>query len=406
VAPAGAGDGREAASALSLGDAIRTASAGDVVCLLPGTYEVAETLYLMRSGTREQPLVFRSTGGVARLVYTAGRGGDTIQVTSGTAWIEIRGLVIDGGGTAYTGVKCNKGGHHVRVSGLTVRNTGAAGIAAVGCDYLTFDHNTVFHSGYRDGWSSAISINEARWHDRAAGFHSVIANNVLTGMTDESDHHSDGNGIILDLGGDTPPALVTGNVVTENGGRCIHSFHVRHVWIVGNTCYKNALDTRLSDPRSGYAGEITVYDAQDVHLVNNAAAAWTNMYPYSVAAGSEVQMRANVAFGGRASTVPEAAARDERQFRLVDPGFANPRSVPDEGDRLFDQAPDAAVVGDGLRPASDSPLVDAGVDPRSDPALTPELRAGLERWAVRDALGVAHGQHGGWDIGAFEHTAG
>src|SRR5439155_3086646 len=127
----------------------------------------------------------------------------------------------------------------------------AAGISTKWCDYITADHNTVFHSGYLQGWASGISYNSTQWLDTYVGFHNFVTNNIISGSYDGSTNHSDGNGIIMDLSNNsydystanTPPALVANNVVYENGGRCIQAYVVTNIWVVNNTCYKNALDT-------------------------------------------------------------------------------------------------------------------------------------------------------------------
>src|SRR5256886_16719023 len=80
----------------------------------------------------------------------------------------------------------------------------------------------------------------------------IVSNNIITGEFDGSSNHTDGNGIILDLGGNTPPALIINNVVYGNGGRCIQANVATNFWFVNNTCYKNNLD-----PSLGNAGSLT-----------------------------------------------------------------------------------------------------------------------------------------------------
>jgi len=70
------------------------------------------------------------------------------------------------------------------------------------------DHNLINHNGYLYGWTSAISYNNDQWFDNYSGFHNIVSNNIITGEFDGSSNHTDGNGIILDLGGNTPPALI------------------------------------------------------------------------------------------------------------------------------------------------------------------------------------------------------
>src|SRR4029077_13851673 len=151
-----------------------------------------------------------------------------------------------------------RGAHHIRFLNNSISNTGGSGIASINCDYLTADHNLIHHNGYIPSstavpgdysWTSGISFNSNQWFDTYSGFHNIISNNIISGEVDQSPHHTDGNGIILDLSSgfydpstaNTPPALVVNNVVYGNGGRCIVAYVVTNFWIVNNTCYKNNL---------------------------------------------------------------------------------------------------------------------------------------------------------------------
>src|SRR5947199_8880567 len=119
-----------------------------------------------------------------------------------------------------------------------MRNTGGSWVGTRDCDYLTADHNTVYHNGYMPastsvpqwyGWTNGISFNSDQWFDTYPGFHNVIANNIVVGEYDSSSKHTDGNGIILELSNgyysastaNTPPELIINNDVYGNGGCCI-----------------------------------------------------------------------------------------------------------------------------------------------------------------------------------------
>src|SRR5438034_5094607 len=129
---------------------------------------------------------------------------------SGPAYLEFRGLNLDGRGNAADGFFC-RGSHHLRFISNSISNTGGSGIASIDCDYLTSDHNLINHNGYIPSgtanpqwysWTSAISYNSNQWFDNYAGFHNIISNNIISGEVDQSTHHTDGNGIILDLSRD------------------------------------------------------------------------------------------------------------------------------------------------------------------------------------------------------------
>ncbi len=396
------GSGRRRSEPLSLLEASRQADPGDVVCLLGGDYVLSGPLYIERSGEEGRPIVYRSEDRTARIRWSGDDRNDMFQVTRDTHHIEIWDLDFDGNNVADMAVKCSRGAHHVRVVGNRIRNTGVAGVTGKYCDYLTVDRNLIHRAGYNKGWGSGVSLNLHVWSDREPGFHSVVTNNVISGTVDESEHESDGNGIIVDLGDDTPPALIAGNVVYENGGRCIHAYHVSRVWIVNNTCYRNTLDTRLGGEGGG-VGEFTSYDAQDVHLINNVAYSWNESQPaYKVEEGSEVAMHHNVEYGGPVSVVPGEVYDDTEQLRRADPLFVDAPDVHPTEERQFEDAAEPVASAERFGVRDGSPLIDAGIDPRTVDGVTPALREGLDEFLRFTVDGTPRPQGDGWDIGAYE----
>src|SRR5207253_3960760 len=98
-------------------------------------------------------------------MFRLGAGGTTFP--TGPSYLEFRGLNFDGGGNAGDALFC-RGGHHLRVIGNSMSNTGGSGVGTRDCDYLTADHNTVYHNGYMPastsvpqwyGWTSGISLD-------------------------------------------------------------------------------------------------------------------------------------------------------------------------------------------------------------------------------------------------------
>jgi hypothetical protein len=295
---------------------------------------------------------------------------------------------------------CNAA-NHVRVIGTRVSNSGAGGISSFGCDYLTIDSNQLSHVGYGSGWSSAISLNTNVWSDRYDGFHDIVANNVISGSADMSANHSDGNGVIVDHGNDTPPVLIADNVVYANYARCIHSFYVSNVWIVNDTCYKNALrDNPLTGPT--LTGEYTLYAAVNVHLVNDVVNAWTSTYPYKVEAGSTSTLQRDVAWGGRTSQLPAATLADPLQYRSANPLFVSPPYIDPYAARQYASALPPWSLGNDLRLQAGSTLVDAGIDPRTASGLTANQRADMAPYVTRDVSGQARPLGATWDVGAYE----
>src|SRR5437773_2681444 len=281
---------------------------GSVVCLLAGTYNMGSTFFAPTSGTPSSWIVYKSYGnGAVNLVWTAGATGQPMfkfgggSFPSGAAYLEFRGLNLDGKNNALDGFLC-QGGHHLRFMFNTINNTGGSGVGAVNCDYLTSDHNLINHNGYLYGWTSAISYNSAQWFDNYSGFHNIVSNNIITGEYDGSSNHTDGNGIILDLSNgsynystaNTPPALIINNVVYGNGGRCIQAFVVTNFWIVNNTCYKNNLDTSL-----GNAGSFVTNNSNNGYFINNITVAPASNNPSYDQGGTNANVKyfADMYFG-------------------------------------------------------------------------------------------------------------
>jgi hypothetical protein len=392
--------GRTARRATTLRYAARQARAGDVVCLLAGTYRLSEPLTITLHGTRSAWIVFRSYGGRATLTAARPLNAALITVHDPGSYLQFSGLSFDGGTTrANEAVILGHRVHHVRLIGNDIRNMSAAGLAALSTDYVTFAGNVIHRFGDGVGWSSGISVNSddgAVWADRAPGFHTVITGNVISGGVDNSAYHSDGNAIIVDLGGDIAPILIANNLAYENGGRCIENKGVQHVWVVNNTCYKNGLDSRL-----GQVGEIQNQDVEDVHLINNVAVAWSNRYPYKTEQSVDVTFSHNVAFGGLPSIVPDDVVGNPAALRVADPKFVNPPTVDPAADRQWQSAPTNVGVAARFRPAPGSPLLKWGVDPRAEPGVNQAYRSALVRFLARDLSGNRRVTVGRPAVGAF-----
>jgi hypothetical protein len=379
---------------------------GSVVCLLGGTYDVAKEVYVSRSGEAGKPIVFRSEGGQALMRWTggsppAGASNAVFKLASYSHHVEFAGLTIDGANRASQGVKCNRYAHHLVVRDSTIRNTGSAGVATKLCDYVTVVRNLIHHTGYDPnvGWSSGVSLNSHIWSDTAAGFHSFVAGNVISGASDESAYNTDGSGMIIDLGGNAPPVLVANNVAFENGDHCINVLEVANVWVVNNTCYKNGLDNRQS-----HTGEITLNRARaaNVRVINNVAYAWTSRSPFKQVNGATGIYSRNVEYGGGTSSVPSAVRADPQQLRRSSALFVNPPFVDPSAPLQQATALPPWDLGARLFPQSGGTLIDTGTNPLTAPGVTPELRAGMERHLTRDPAGQARPRGGGWDVGAYE----
>src|SRR5207245_30243 len=150
------------------------------------------------------------------------------------SYTQSRCLNLNGNSNSGDAFWC-QGTHHLRFINNSMSDTGTAGIGTRDCDYLTADHNLIYHNGYMPastpdpqwyGWTSGISYNSNQWFDTYPGFHNIISNNIVAGEFDSSSNHTDGNGIILDLSNgsynasttNTPPVLLIIN--DRRFGRC------------------------------------------------------------------------------------------------------------------------------------------------------------------------------------------
>jgi hypothetical protein len=323
------------------------------------------------------------------------------KLTDGAAYVEFNGLTFDGASVATAAVGCYNHSHHLRVLNSTVEHMGSAGISVMNCDYATVAHNSIYRFGDNQGWSSGVSLNwdaGAFWFDQAPGFHNIVADNYISGGVDNSSNHSDGNGIILDLGGNIAPTLVANNVVYMNGGRGITSLKTTgKAVIVNNTLYKNGLDLRMSG-----LGDAAPNASSNQIWANNVVSAWQPRYTYQQLGGSTVAYKRDAQFGGKGTQyITASVSTDPTQIGLFDPGFIAPPAVDPSADGQWRNPPSPAALKNGLALQSSSPLVNAGVDPRTLPGLDSAMVADINEWVMTAIDGTSR-PVGGVDYGAYE----
>lgn len=391
--------GTSASTPKTFAGAASASQPGSVVCLLAGAYNLSSTFYPPVSGTPSAWIVYKNYGnGPANFVWTGGAiaqpmfkfGNGTFP--SGAAYLEFRGLSLDGQNDALDGFFC-QGGHHLRFIGNSINNTGGSGVGAVNCDYLTTDHNLIDHNGYLYGWTSAISYNTTPWFDSYAGFHNIASNNIITGEYDGSSNHTDGNGIILDLGSNTPPALIINNVVYGNGGRCIQANGVTNFWIINNTCYKNDLDTSL-----GNVGSFTSQNSSTGYFINNITEAWQGSNPSYDQEGSNsnIHYYGNMYHGANNNFTYS----DPSQLINSDPLFLSPPTLSGGG---YSTSLPPSLLGTGLTLQSNSPAYGKGIDPSTVSGLPAAIVTDLKKYVYVDINGRPRPQGGGSDLGAYQH---
>jgi len=373
---------------------------GSVVCLLAGTYNLSSTFYPPTSGSPSSWIVYQAFGnGAVNFVWTAGAIAQPMfkfgngSFPSGPAYLEFRGFNLDGQNNTLDGFFC-QGGHHLNFIGNSISNTGGSGVGAVNCDYLTSDHNLINHNGYLYGWTSAISYNTVPWFDSYPGFHNIISNNIITGEFDGSSNHTDGNGIILDLGTNTPPSLIINNVVYGNGGRCIEANVVTSFWVVNNTCYKNDLDTSL-----GNVGSFTSQNSNGGYFINNIALSVATNNPSYDQEGSNANIfyYADMYFGSPINF----SYSNPSQLINADPLFLLPPNLS-IGGYATSLAPSLLGTGLTLTPLL-SPALSKGIDPSTLSGVPANIVSDLKKYIYTDINGKARPQGGGSDLGAYQH---
>jgi hypothetical protein len=408
--------GTSASSPKSFAAAAAATQPGSVVCLLGGTYSLSSSFSPPNSGSPSSWIVYKNYDSTpVNFVWNGGANASAMfymgggSFPSGPAYLEFRGLNMNGNANAADGFFC-RGAHHLRFVGNSISDTGGSGIASIDCDYLTADHNQINHNGYIPpstanpgwySWTSAISFNSDQWFDNYAGFHNIISNNIITGEVDQSSNHTDGNGIILDLSSgsydpstaNTPPALIVNNAVYGNGGRCIVAYVVTNFWIVNNTCYKNDLDT--SEP--GF-GSIEASDSHNGYFVNNIAVAWESSNPTYEQRGttSSLVYYTNLSFGASNNF----SYSDPSQFLNADPLFLSPPSLGANG---FVNSLIPSLLSNALTLLPLSPAIGKGIDPSALSGIPANIASDLKKYIYTDINGKSRPQGGSFDLGAYQH---
>ena len=395
----------------SIQKAANTLQAGDTVLIRGGTYHIPN------SGPRISPANSGASGAYITFQTYPGESvtiqgnyptvGDSVWYgfdIRGKSYIRIEGLTIRG---FHAGVGVRAPSHHITVSNCILEYNSESGFSSTdkvsgtkdAGDYLSIEGNIIRWNGYYadgtpatrvyEGWGSGISINAHNnpyKFDNNPGFHTVIRGNYIYhnydgtgGDLDNDPDHTDGNGIIIDRGGDLPPMLIENNIVFDNGGRGIHPFGSQNVWIVGNTLYNNGWDTEFLSPNTlceigGYAANSAL---SNIHILNNIVNARGNnqiTYFPDIQPGI-LTMENNLWFG---NPYRETYSPYGENYVRSDPQFVNASLDPISAD--------FHLVGY-------SPAIDRGTD---------DLESGS---GVTDFDGRPRPQAQGYDIGAYE-TAG
>jgi len=393
--------------------AAKVARPGAVICIEAGTYYESHSFSPPQSGTASSYITYRAYGdGPVTFVWTGDNAPGSIMFNldstagfpNGYKYLRFIGLNLDGRNTARNGFFARYG-HHLVFSWNHIKNTGGAGIGAVSCDYIKSNHNWIWHNGYVEGATSAISYNSTKFYDNYAGFHNIISNNLISGEQDLA-ANTDGNGIIFDMSGNrtpgltnanTPPGLIVNNVVYQNSADCVVNFTVSHIWVVNNTCYKNVLNTGLLP---GHIWEMGDNQSKLDWYVNNIVYTWKSSIPAYFSHNSDLgKWYRNMTFLGPLALTPT----DPSQFFHDDPEFVSDPFVNATANGQWADASDPAKIGSSFELRSSSPAIAKGVDPTTLPNVPAAIAHDLRLYIYTDINGNPRPKGGPFDLGAYQH---
>jgi hypothetical protein len=393
--------------------AANSLAAGDTVLIRGGVYVLRKEDEEIRptSGLPDRYTTFKAYPGESVTIQgsypsdPANDGNWSGIAINGKSYIRIEGLIVRG---FHSGLACSAPGHHIVVQGNSFEYNSEQGVAAEGaqsgtknaCDYMTIVGNRIHHNGYYDngkpatglyeGWGSGISLYPKNKPFAAdsdySHFHSVITGNIIYdnydgtgGDRDNEADHTDGNGIIIDQGGNFPPVLIENNVIFGNGGRCIEPLNTRNVWIIGNTCYGNGTDTLAGlGAKSEIGGTSSSVPLQNIHILNNIvyAVGNTQITYFPDTAPEDLDIRNNLWYG---QPYRETYSPYGVSYVRSNPLFVNASSNPQTAD--FHLQPNSPAIAIGAN-VPGLQLVDYDNNPR------PQARP----------------QGTGYDAGAYEYT--
>jgi hypothetical protein len=419
-----ANSGTTASSPKTLTGAASATVPGSVVCLEAGTYNLASGFTPSHSGTSEAYITYVNYGdGPVNFVWTGGSSSGSFIVNldssagfpNGFSYLKFIGLNLNGQNNATNGFFARYA-HHLVFSWNFVENTGGSGISCIHCDYIKSNQNRIWHNGYGEGGTSAITYNMTEFYDNYAGFHNFISNNIIAGESDTVDN-TDGNAIIMDrsasgLSGvenaNTPPTLIVNNVSYMNSGDCIVNFVVSNIWTINNTCYKNALNTSETFVLY-HAGEIGDNESTGNWYANNLVYAWkSSLNAYFDYNNSTLgPWNDNMYWIGGVNFTP----KDPSEVLDDNPELVNPPSVNATASGQFADAPNPESLcgticwdgGNDFQLEATSPAIGAGVDPTTLPGVPAAIITGLQEYIYTDIAGNPRTKGSSFTLGAYTY---
>jgi hypothetical protein len=323
---------------LTLQKAANTAAAGSTINVFNGTYTASGTVLTIsgkvgsatnwtvwKAAPGQSPVIQGSNGGNAINVSTSGFlcfSGFTItgmnaSLTQAGAFANHtaqqylnNGLTLGAGtSNASTGVDT----HHVQILNCSISMFPGNGIGSSFCDYVTIQGCTVSNCAWYSYFQCCnISLWQLHNFDTVAGYHNIIAGNVLFGATNQvnnagtgSTGTTDGEGLLIDDNHNdqsdnvpyTQKTLIANNICYSNGSNGIGAVASNNCDIIFNTLYHNAVNTaNIAFPPTD---EMSCFNNSGSNIFNNILSS-TSGIPYINVGGTQTgsAQGTNLCFGG------------------------------------------------------------------------------------------------------------
>lgn len=330
----------------NLPKALDAVDPGDTVYLSGGVYDDDGALWIKRSGRPGKWITFRAGKDEVPIIKGPGPGNKpkTAGVTDVTrvSYVRIEGLWVTNWHWAGIGIGWYNRCHHIELRHNVADLNGQSGLFLMKGGHFKIEYNIASRNGYGpDSWGSGVGAYQVH------GSENTVRGNVSFSNIDSSDHHTDGNGFILDVSKNFGNALFENNIGFNNGGACIVATDSSSIRLANNTCWHNAQDPNLSFKVAEFQFSDTKRDGNKYTRHN-------------------VTMRNNVAIavrGHKARSHEKGFSNSVFENNYLYPDTKLDKSVYNNPGRAdFRPGSGSALINAGTR--AELPTLDIGFDPR------------------------------------------